>query len=107
MFVHVLFCRHYLVNTGAHGDRDGNIITDTDFDNLDRFAMQDIKFLWHMDNATFHLISKDSPAIYTNSWDIVDAFCFSSNKFEERIAAYQKTIACKYNQELARVELCQ
>ena len=35
-----------------------------------------------------HVVARDSPPVYTPRWDVVDAFCYSYNKFNSRWEMY-------------------
>ena len=81
-------CIH--INTGTHGDPSGNTQTTLDQKNkklccASNFIKEDMELANNVPKCSLHIVTTYSGAIYPEHRDVVDAWCFSEQKYEKRL----------------------
>ena len=92
--------RCLIVNTGTHGTADGQISVYTEdqhYADVEQFIKDDVRTVFTSDKVAVHIISKFSPPIYPEKFDIVDAWCNSRLSIQKRLDQFQKTVEGKEN----------
>lgn len=69
--------RNLHINTGTHGDEEGNTVTTNIGCGEAGFSKQDMQAAWKKENVSIHIVSQASPAIRPDNIDVIDAWCYS------------------------------
>ncbi len=68
------------INTGTHGNPEGQTVVQNSQLGEPQFTKEDINFAWKKWNVSIHIMSKHSPALTEKQYplvDIIDAWCYS------------------------------
>lgn len=68
------------VNTGTHGDKSGNTVSQYKELAEAKFSKEDLEVVWNLDNVSVHIVSQAAPALSSDTCkhiDIINAWCYS------------------------------
>ena len=86
--------RYFVVNTATHGTQDGSInvyLEEKHYKDVVSFFKQDAHTVWDRSGVSLHIVSRLSPPIYPLDKDSADAWCWSQQNFEQRLALTRPT----------------